>query len=570
MTSNTRKLRVFLCHTPDDIHLVHEFYRGLRPHLWIDLLLDSEKIFQAKYWEGKTFRNSHVVIVFLSKTAINDDNFRYTLDSVLEASQNNTGESILVVVLKLDGCEIPEQLLRYQCFNYVGNEEDRLKIQENLLDLLMAYERRLMKDDLSPIFNDLVPESHQLRVLICCASQDRPAATQISDFLLCEEWIFAWLIDEDSYQVKAYQKKVEFAIWETDVIVVLLSKDSVSKEGYKEKGFYSPIANAQRKDDGSILLIPVRLDDFMPPPRFQSWHWLDYFVNGAQDKLIEGLRLFAGKLKIKLPVDIEQGDGQIVYQTNLGLSESQEDLELYNFVKIPFKSLEAPSYTYWISQYPVTVAQYEKFLRSDDYLHKSYWSNYPKYDETCHYVGEWEDEGYKWIRQRRQYFASYPSQMSRVQPHNWKDPYLTLAGLNNPLIGIIWYEAAAYCKWLSMHWKEIPGFVHYSNLKTNVDIHFRLPLETEWLLAADFCQTKPPGDYPGGRSPTGVFYIPHFLHEWLANYRLPDIMAMCLGEMYVDKNLAEMARQSYRHSCPPTLCRDNFGFRVVAVSAKEG
>ena len=35
-------------------------------------------------------------------------------------------------------------------------------------------------------------------------------------------------------------------------------------------------------------------------------------------------------------------------------------------------------------------------------------------------------------------------------------------------------------------------------------------------------------------------YVPFYLKEWLANYRIEDYarlnsMAMCLGEMYVDK-----------------------------------
>ncbi|HLO27951.1 MAG TPA: SUMF1/EgtB/PvdO family nonheme iron enzyme, partial [Anaerolineales bacterium] len=499
MISASRKLRVYLCNTPNDMYLVHELYRLVYAQPWIDLIWNGAEIFQASYWERQTRLDAHAMVVFLSKEAIADqDGFGKNLNSVLETSEKKIGEPVLIIVIKLDDCDVPEQITPYPCLNYFGSEDDRAQVQEDLLELLMVRERQLMKDQLSPLFGQLVPASRQLRVLICCASQDKVMAGQIYESLFSQGWIFPWLIRENAYQLNSNYRKIEAATRETDVVLVLLSEEMVSKKGFEEKEFYTPLANTQRKEDGSVLIIPIRLNDCMPPPRFQSWHWLDYFVNGAQDKLLDGLRYFAEKLKIRLPAKAVQGVSPILFQSGSGSSEAREDPELCYFIKIPSNALKAPGYTFWISQYPVTSAQYEKFLRSEHYSDQSFWTNYRKYDESCRYIGEWGDQGYKWMKQRREHFASYPPEMSRVQPHNWQDPDLTLVALNKPIIGITWYEASAYCNWLTKYWKEIPDFVSYSNLEPSLDLYFRLPLETEWLWAADFCQTKPPGSYPSG------------------------------------------------------------------------
>ncbi len=110
------------------------------------------------------------------------------------------------------------------------------------------------------------------------------------------------------------------------------------------------------------------------------------------------------------------------------------------------------------------------------------------------------------------------------RPALWHDRELNSPA--RPVVGVNWYEAEAYCRWLS----AISGQVH------------RLPLESEWEKAArgidgrtypwgaafdvQHCNTvethiyitTPIGLYPGGVSPYGLFDAAGNVWEWTADW----------------------------------------------------
>jgi len=118
----------------------------------------------------------------------------------------------------------------------------------------------------------------------------------------------------------------------------------------------------------------------------------------------------------------------------------------------------------WIARYPVTVAQYRAFIDAGGYAHDEYW--------TPH--------GRTWKRER-----------NRTRPWGWDEPQYT--GANQPVIGVTWYEAAAFCNWLNAHLRAaLPeGYA------------LRLPTEAEWEVAAAYDAAGQRRDYPwGSEDPT--------------------------------------------------------------------
>jgi formylglycine-generating enzyme required for sulfatase activity len=111
-------------------------------------------------------------------------------------------------------------------------------------------------------------------------------------------------------------------------------------------------------------------------------------------------------------------------------SEARDD-ELPQFtctlIKEPFR----------ISRYPVTVAQYQAFVEAGGYKEQRYWTG----------------AGWKW---RTEQSVSGPESTGKEVPGN------------HPQVGVTWYEAAAFCGWLS------------EKLKFRVD----LPTEAQWERAA--------------------------------------------------------------------------------------
>jgi len=94
--------------------------------------------------------------------------------------------------------------------------------------------------------------------------------------------------------------EIRKALQETDSIIVCLSQNSVEKEGYVQKEFKTALDLAEEKPEGTIFIIPLRLNDCQPPSRFAKYQWLDYYSPGAHEKLLESLRLCANSRKTKI------------------------------------------------------------------------------------------------------------------------------------------------------------------------------------------------------------------------------------------------------------------------------
>ena len=94
---------------------------------------------------------------------------------------------------------------------------------------------------------------------------------------------------------------------------------------------------------------------------------------------------------------------------------------------------------YWVAKYPVTNAQFAKFIEADGYNTKRWWTD----------AGWQQREKDGW-----------------TEPRYWTDSKWN--GAEQPVVGVSWYEAVAFCLWLS----EVTGE------------KIMLPTEAQWQYAA--------------------------------------------------------------------------------------
>lgn len=138
----------------------------------------------------------------------------------------------------------------------------------------------------------------RLQVFLCHASQDKKKVRELNRRLLAQPWIDPWLDEEKLLPGQEWDLEIQKAIRAADIIIVCLSKESVSKEGYVQKEFRRALSYAEEKPEGTTFIIPLRLDDCETPSKFQQWQWVDYSAENAWEKLLQSLRLRAGKLGI--------------------------------------------------------------------------------------------------------------------------------------------------------------------------------------------------------------------------------------------------------------------------------
>lgn len=133
-----------------------------------------------------------------------------------------------------------------------------------------------------------------LKVFLCHASQDKPAVRELSRRLFAEGWIDPWLDEKKLLPGQDWRLEIEDAVETSDIILICLSSNSVTKEGFVQKEMKYARDMALEKPDGTIFLIPLRLDKCEIPRGLRSFQWVDYFGEReleAYSALIESLRL---------------------------------------------------------------------------------------------------------------------------------------------------------------------------------------------------------------------------------------------------------------------------------------
>lgn len=245
-----------------------------------------------------------------------------------------------------------------------------------------------------------------------------------------------------------------------------------------------------------------------------------------------------------------------------------------------------------IYKYPVTNAQYERFLQPENFADQELWCDFPKFDEKSQRMKDtWKDQGWQWLQQAST-DENYLFEAGILYPRYWRDSRFGFLYPGKPVVGVSWYEANAYCKWLARNWNEleegkrgfpVPGVV-------------RLPTEAEWALAAGgdrdenrfpwddkgvttdlqeilkranvsesgIARTTPVWMYPLGVNPDGAMDMSGNVWEWQANYT--HVKNGWLGLRGGSWNyFLDYARVAYRSFDLPDFRYFNLGFRVVCL-----
>lgn len=147
--NSAKPLRVFLCHSSKDKPKV----RQLRQHLLragVQPWLDEVDILPGQLWEREipaAVRTSDVILVCLSPIAVSLNGYlQREIRIALDAAEEQSEESMFLIPAKLQECEVPERLRRWQWVSLFDPDGD-----ERLLTSLQARALALSRKPVAPI-----------------------------------------------------------------------------------------------------------------------------------------------------------------------------------------------------------------------------------------------------------------------------------------------------------------------------------------------------------------------------------------------------------------------------------
>ena len=275
--------------------------------------------------------------------------------------------------------------------------------------------------------------------------------------------------------------------------------------------------------------------------------------------------------------------------------------------------------------FPVTNAEYEMFIQAGGYEEERWWETEAARAwlrgeggnegvkqgarDMKAYLQDFSDEAIRgqsvspeqinywlWLKHasaeelEQKYDEWYSSEEAPRQPAYWEDSSFNHPA--QPVVGVSWFEARAYCAWLSAQSGET----------------FSLPSEVEWEAAArgfgdreyaygpefdaarcntyetHIRRTTPAGVFPGGLTPQGIADLSGNVWEWTTTIWGEDILRPTFTYPYVADDGREdsenalarrvvrggswydgqnVARSAYRDGTHPAYRGSNGGFRLV-------
>ena len=121
---------------------------------------------------------------------------------------------------------------------------------------------------------------HRIRAFLCHSSGDKSAVKELYSQLI-KDGVDAWLDKENLLPGQEWKFEIPKAVKNSDVVIVCLSSRSINKEGYVQKEIKLALDVADEKPEGTIFIIPARLEDCDIPERINRFHWVDLFSDNA-------------------------------------------------------------------------------------------------------------------------------------------------------------------------------------------------------------------------------------------------------------------------------------------------
>jgi CheY-like chemotaxis protein len=130
--------------------------------------------------------------------------------------------------------------------------------------------------------------TRRLRIFLCHSSNDK-TSVRVLYRRLRDDGFEPWLDEEDLLPGQEWKREIPKAVRKSDVVVVCLSSAAINKRGYVQKEIKIALDIADEQPEGTIYIIPLRLEECEVPERLSHWQWVDFFKEEGYRRLVRSL-----------------------------------------------------------------------------------------------------------------------------------------------------------------------------------------------------------------------------------------------------------------------------------------
>src|SRR5438552_15067049 len=108
-----------------------------------------------------------------------------------------------------------------------------------------------------------------LRIFLCHSSGDKPAVRDLYARLR-DDGFGSWFDEQSLRPGQDWDYEIRKAVSASDIVIVCLSRTSITKAGYLQKELGLALDVASQQPEGSIFIIPVKLEECDAPERLKK------------------------------------------------------------------------------------------------------------------------------------------------------------------------------------------------------------------------------------------------------------------------------------------------------------
>jgi hypothetical protein len=157
-----------------------------------------------------------------------------------------------------------------------------------------------------------------------------------------------WLDEKKLLPGQDWDMEIKRAIHDADAVIVILSKNSVDKEGYVQKELKLALDTYEEKPEGAIYLIPALLEECKIPDKLKHLQYSDLSQPDSGKKLLDTIKLRALSIEEKLRTSSSTNLIHASHSKNISSLQNppeqrkrntgnkQEIVDFFNFIGIRF------------------------------------------------------------------------------------------------------------------------------------------------------------------------------------------------------------------------------------------